>query len=299
MENNINMPLVSCIIPSYKRCDTVVRAIESVLSQTYKNVEVCLVDDNEPGDKFSIKLKESLKIYSSDKRVRYISQNKHINGAVARNVGIMASKGMYICFLDDDDEWMPEKIERQVSFLMENPEYNAVTTLWMECSNNQIIRKCPIYSTNDFTFKIFLREIVVFTSTVLLSASAIKKTKCFDEKLLRHQDLQFLIDSNKVCKFGVVEEYLVKINNDSRINRPNTKKLIEYKKNFFHSVSDSYNSFDKKKKGRIKRAHYYEICFQALKEKRFMLALVYFLKAGIHINSIKDLIKRYKDRKLK
>ena len=101
---------VSCIIPSYKRCDTVTRAIDSVLAQTYKNIEVCLVDDNIPGDEYSLKLQEALKKYEGDSRVRYIAQEKHINGAVARNVGIREATGTYIGFLDDDDEWMPEKL---------------------------------------------------------------------------------------------------------------------------------------------------------------------------------------------
>ena len=71
--------LVSCIIPSYKRCETVTRAVDSVLAQTYKNIEVCIVDDNTPGDEYSLQLQEVLNKYKRDNRVRYISQNKHIN----------------------------------------------------------------------------------------------------------------------------------------------------------------------------------------------------------------------------
>ena len=137
---------VTCVIPSYKRCDTVTRAIDSVLAQTYKNIEVCLVDDNVPGDEYSQRLQEALKKYDGDSRVRYITQEKHINGAVARNVGIKAANGEFIGFLDDDDEWLPEKIEKQMAIIQANPSLDAVTALWILCENGKEIRRCAPYT---------------------------------------------------------------------------------------------------------------------------------------------------------
>ena len=287
---------VTCVIPSYKRCDTVTRAIDSVLAQTYKNVEVCLVDDNVPGDEYSQRLQEALKKYDGDCRVRYIAQEKHINGAVARNVGIKAANGEFVGFLDDDDEWLPEKIEKQMAVIQSKPSLDAVTALWILCENGKEIRRCAPYTADNLQFKVFLREVAVYTSTLLIRKSAIERFGGFDGKLLRHQDLQFLVDALKEAKFEVLPEYLVKLHADSEINRPNVEKLIAAKKAFFNSVDDEFQKYSKADKKRIKNAHYYEVAFQALKSKQYGIACKYVLKAGLKPQSVKDLMKRFKER---
>lgn len=100
--NLMKQSLVSIIIPTYKRATMLHRAIASVLEQTYHNIEVLVVSDNEPNDEFTAKARETVESFN-DSRVKLITQERHINGAVARNVGIKASKGEYITFLDDDD----------------------------------------------------------------------------------------------------------------------------------------------------------------------------------------------------
>ena len=98
--------LVSVIMPTYKRSEKLLRAIDSVLNQTYKNLELLLVNDNEPFDEYTELLeKNEVEKYSNDERFHLILQDKHINGAVARNVGIRQARGQYIAFLDDDDWW--------------------------------------------------------------------------------------------------------------------------------------------------------------------------------------------------
>ena len=127
----MNNSLVSCIIPSFKRTDTLKRAIDSILAQTHKEIEVLVVDDNIPGDEYSNALKDILKEY--DERVILVTQKKHINGAVARNEGVKASHGSFIAFLDDDDEWLPTKIERQLAIMKSYPNISGVAggaSLW-------------------------------------------------------------------------------------------------------------------------------------------------------------------------
>lgn len=106
-----NPPLVSVIIPTAHRSSAIIlRAISSVLSQSYPVFEVILVDDNtEPS--LSSEIKTALK---NVPQVRYIKNVGSHGACAARNVGISCAKGDLIAFLDDDDEWLPEKIERQV-----------------------------------------------------------------------------------------------------------------------------------------------------------------------------------------
>ena len=106
--------LVSVIIPTYRRSKMLERAIESVLGQTYTNLEILLVNDNNPNDEFTVEIQERIKKYASDSRLQFIIQDRHVNGAVARNVGIKIAKGEYVAFLDDDDWWEKDKINKKI-----------------------------------------------------------------------------------------------------------------------------------------------------------------------------------------
>lgn len=101
----------------------------------------------------------------------------------------------------------------------------------------------------------------------------------------------------QVARFEVVPEYLVILYEDSAINRPNTEKLIHFKKEFFESVRDVYSTYRQAEKKRIRNAHCYEIAFCAIKEKKFLKALWYVVRCGLNVSSIKDLMKRYGERK--
>ena len=94
---------VSVIIPTFKRPGELGRAINSVLAQTYSNIEVVVVDDNNDGDEFRKETELFMKRFESNDRVKYIKHTKNQNGSAARNTGIANSDGEFIAFLDDDD----------------------------------------------------------------------------------------------------------------------------------------------------------------------------------------------------
>lgn len=114
------LPLVSVIIPTYNRPHTIERAIRSVYSQSYSNIEIVVVDDNAKNLNARKKTSEIMKKYP---RVKYIKNQKNVGGAESRNIGIRTAKGKYVAFLDDDDEFLPSKISRQVA-LMEQMRKN-------------------------------------------------------------------------------------------------------------------------------------------------------------------------------
>lgn len=102
--------LVSVIIPTYKRNETLERAIISVINQTYPNIEIIVVDDNANFPKYREENRKLLKKY---KEVKLIENEKNLGGGLTRNQGIKIAKGDFIAFLDDDDEFLPTKIEKQ------------------------------------------------------------------------------------------------------------------------------------------------------------------------------------------
>lgn len=106
--------LVSVVIPTYSRNTTLCKAIDSVINQTYKNLEIIVVDDNLADSEWRQSTEKLMEQYKKDSRVRYLKNKKNLGGSGARNEGIKASKGDYIAFLDDDDEYLPAKIEKQL-----------------------------------------------------------------------------------------------------------------------------------------------------------------------------------------
>jgi len=108
--------LVSIITPSYNSLRFISQTIESVLSQTYKNWEMIIVDDVSPDNSNEI-IEEYIK---KDSRIKLIKLEKNSGPAVARNRAIEEAKGRYIAFLDADDLWHPNKLEKQIAFMNEN-----------------------------------------------------------------------------------------------------------------------------------------------------------------------------------
>lgn len=122
------LPLISVVIPTYKRANLLVQAIESVLVQTYFNFEIIVVDDNAK----NISDRESTSIimqkFKEDDRIIYIQNKENLGGALTRNVGINASHGKYIAFLDDDDMYLPNNLQELLNCFInsDNPRLALV-----------------------------------------------------------------------------------------------------------------------------------------------------------------------------
>ena len=123
-------PLVSVIIPTRNRVEMLCRAVNSVLSQTFDNLE-CIVVDDESHD-------NTEKVINSfeDDRLKYFRHEKNKGASAARNTGIRQSQGEFIAFLDDDDEWLDEKLEKQVNLLENLPSKYGMVYCWMDYYDN-------------------------------------------------------------------------------------------------------------------------------------------------------------------
>src|SRR5690554_8001037 len=107
-----NLKLVSIIIPTYKQLDKLKRSIDSVLMQSYENIEIIVVDDNGYDSEYSSLVNTLMEEYINNKKVKYIKHKVNKNGSAARNTGIRHSNGDYIMFLDDDDMFVNDKIRK-------------------------------------------------------------------------------------------------------------------------------------------------------------------------------------------
>jgi glycosyltransferase involved in cell wall biosynthesis len=114
-------PLVSVIIPTHNRANMLLRAINSVLAQSYPNLEIIVIADSCTDDTLS-----QISNLQKQHVIHLFSFNQKLGGAMARNIGIDKSTGTFISFLDDDDYWRSNKIEMQLNFLLNNPQCDLV-----------------------------------------------------------------------------------------------------------------------------------------------------------------------------
>lgn len=271
--------LVSVVMPTYKRSEMLSRAIDSVLAQTYTNLELLLVNDNGPDDDFTKDLLQRVSVYDNDSRFELILQEKHINGAVARNVGIRQAKGEYIAFLDDDDWWEINKIEEQVKALKELDEsWGGVSCKFTQYDKNgNIVGKSEKYPDGYIYKDILYLLSDVATGTLLLRRAAFDTTRYFDEKLLRHQDLQLLVDFTSKYKLKEVDQYLHCVDVSDTQNRPDPEKLIQHKKTFFESVASVIDEMTISERHCIWAVHRLELGYVCLKNGKFGKGLIYCL----------------------
>lgn len=140
--SEISCGLVSIIMPAYNSEKYIEEAINSVINQTYKNWELIIVDDNSIDDTRMI----VKRIAEKDVRINYIKLNINSGAAVARNTAINNSHGKYIAFLDSDDRWYPKKLERQLSFMVQN-NYAFTCTMYDKINkkSERIQKVVPVY----------------------------------------------------------------------------------------------------------------------------------------------------------
>ena len=271
--------LVSVVIPTYKRSDKLNRAIDSVLKQTYKKIELLLVNDNEPGDEFTVDVLRRTENYKIDERFHFVTQEQHLNGAVARNVGIRQAKGEYIAFLDDDDWWNLEKIEKQVAVLSSlSSEWGGVSCQIENYNNDKLIAKSKAYKDGYACKNILLLLTNISTSTLLLRHAVLDETGYFDEALQRHQDLQLLTYFTYKYKLKLIKEYLNYKDISDTHNRPGPEELIEIKERFFESVAPIMSAMTVRERKYIYAMHNHEVAYIMFKYGRKMEAFKLALK---------------------
>lgn len=185
---------MSIIIPTYGRSDRINRAIDSALSQNYSNFEVIVVDDNNPGTLEREETEKSIVKYKSQSNFRYIKHPKNLNGSAARNTGIKYSSGEYITFLDDDDEYFPDKIKLQVNSLESlDSSWGMCYTGYKKIDQYENIQFSAEKSEGFLPVKSLSKNLFVGSgSNFMVRRSVVEEVKGFDDSFMRNQDLEFM-----------------------------------------------------------------------------------------------------------
>ena len=196
-------PKVSVIIPTYNRANLLPRAVRSVLSQTYLDYEIIVVDD------CSTDSTPEVVAAWKDERVRYISHSVNRRQSGALNTGIENARGEYVAFLDDDDEWLPIKLGNQIAALEASGPNVGLVYGWLDQSDDQSGRTRPQYRktmSGDVSRELLALRIPGPTITLLVRTKLARDLGGFDETLNVHNDLDFLVRASQLCNIAVLPE---------------------------------------------------------------------------------------------
>lgn len=271
------MKKVSVIIPTYKRSDYLIRAINSVLNQTYENIEIIVVDDNGIGNEFQIENEKKLSKYVDEKKIIYLKHDINKNGAAARNSGLKVASGDFITFLDDDDFFLKQRIELLVKELEDNQHFDAVYSSMVKIKNNHIYNY-RVGNKNGNLMEDVLSQYSFFGtgSNMFFTKKAIDKIGEFDETFFRFQDLEYMArffeNEFNICSVNKV--LVVKCEEDT-MNVPNYERMKLAKEMFSNKFADS-----------IKRINFKNIMYCIYKE------LYIFSSGNNHIEASR-ILKEY------
>ena len=201
-------PMISVIIPNYNREMAICETVQSVLNQSYKNIEVLIIDDASTDR--SVEMLAKVK----DKRVRCIVQKEHRGASYCRNLGVSESQGEYLAFQDSGTIWLPDKLQKQMKRLEKSPEAGLVYCL-LEIDDGSDTY-CNPEKEYELCYKeekckeILKKRNLIATPTILMTRKCFLEIGGFDERLLRWQDYDLVIRIVQSYKVVIVNEILVK-----------------------------------------------------------------------------------------
>lgn len=245
------MEKVSAIITTCNRIEYLKRAINSVYNQTYSNIEIIVVDDGSTD--------ETKKFCKKEKRIKYIyiPKNEHKNGNYARNLGIKNSSGEFIAFLDDDDEWMSTKIEKQMQLILKNKEISLVyTKMKYEVNNGEYYYYDKISPIKNYAKECFY-SMIALTSSILVRKDALYSIGLFDENLNYWQDTELMIRICQKYKVSCIDEPLVLYRKNIKDKKRLTNNIdgflnaVDYINNKFKNEISKLSSEEKKLRERL------------------------------------------------
>ncbi len=245
----VSSDLVSAIITTHNRIELLKRAIESVLSQTYQNIECIVVDDSSDDgtEEYCGKLDNIVYIR--------ISKNESRGGNYARNLGIKASKGEFIAFLDDDDYWLSEKIEKQVNLLKEK----LCSLVFCGRKLEYVKKNAEIFYRDDLPNSKYkgdlsteiLMSICTTTSAIFVKRDVLFEVGLFDENLKFWQEYELSIRLAQKTFFYFVNEplvvYRVDLNDSQRLTNKYYAwmEAVDYIKGKHHKLYNRLTFFQR------------------------------------------------------
>lgn len=272
--------LVSVIIPTHGGQDTIARAVRSALNQTYKNVEILICDDNGEGTENQVLTQNALlTLIENDNRIKYIVNKENKNGSVARNTAMKSSSGEYIAFLDDDDEYMPNCLEKEVeAFERLSDDYGIVFASFVQTGEN--VKDIIHISSFDGNISgdFMLGKIESPSSIIAIRREVIDTIGYWDESFFRHQDWEYIIRITDKYKAYGLSDVLVRRNVVFRHNPKQPELYEKYRLHFLTKMEKYIKKQPKEIQKKIYNRHMFDIGKAYLKSCKFLTSIKYAFK---------------------
>lgn len=194
---------VSIIIPTYNRSKLLSEAVKSLQEQTYENFEIIIVDD------CSTDCTEEAVKKMEDERIVYVKHEMNKGGSEARNTGLRHATGGFIGFLDSDDQWQHDKLERQMEVFREYSDVGVVYTGMKVYQGKYLVKEVIPKYQGDLLAKLVESNCIYTTSSILVKREVLEKVGGFDSSLPSCQDWDLYLRLAQVSRFGFVEDSLV------------------------------------------------------------------------------------------
>jgi len=199
------MPFISVIIPSHNRKNRLIRAMESVLAQTYTDFEMAVVDDGSTDGSF-----KAVRSNFRDNSIRYITLPHNCGVSRARNEGVAHTSAPWIAFLDSDDIWHPEKLEKQYKWIQKHPSIRILQTRELWIRNGKRVNPPRTHQkTSGDIFAVSLQRCMITPSSVILQRSLFEEMGGFNESLPACEDYDLWLRIADTYPVGLIDEYLL------------------------------------------------------------------------------------------
>ena len=272
-------PLISVIVATYKHDDMLLRALNSLASQTYRNFEIIVVDDN-ANEEFNSRVNDVITKFIQENeniKLNYIVNKTNLGSAKTRNVGIDASNGEYITFLDDDDLYLPENLEKQVENMLKTGADYGLTDIILyyddESLCEQRIRNYIKSYKKEDLIRYHLRYHLSGTDTLIFKKEYLEKIGKFGNIDFGDEFLLMLKAIENEGKFTYLPGCYIRAyihrgevglsNGESKINGENT--VFEIRKKYFGYLSKDDQKF-------VITRHFLVLAFAEFRRRKYFKA---------------------------
>lgn len=279
-------PLVTVVVPTYKRASRLGRALDSILAQTYGNLEVLVVNDNVPNSEFDGPTEVELSKYElRDSRVRHVHTTGKTGGGAARNFACRQAHGEYLAFLDDDDLFLPDKIETQLDFIQQH----GLDMCWQDVNwfddRGTLVEHRRLDHCVDFTREGLLRAHLLTpispTAIYMLKKSLFDRTEGFGE-VATGQDWWLML---RCIEAGAVIGYMPEVHVHQILHKGERLSLGANKvagEGARHEVVKGYYPLlTKKERAYVEFRHNAVLAFSSVRSKKPATAVGYAVKAFV------------------
>lgn len=271
--------MISVIIPTCERSDMLPRALDSVFAQTWKNIEVIVVDDNVPGSDWQTRTQKAIDPYREREDFIYLTTSGKTGGGAARNFAIQHCTGEYVAFLDDDDRYLPDKLETQVSFMMErglDASYQDVK--WVN-SDEKLVEFRKLDFVEDFSKEGLLKGHILHsiapTAVYMIRRDRLLETEGFGEVCSGQDFILMLRCIESGMKIGYMPgaHVIQYLHEGARLSLGDNK--IRGEKNLYELKHRYFGLLSRRERRYVKFRHYAVLAFSCLRSHRPVRAAGY------------------------